>query len=134
MNRRTFLKRLGISVAAATPVGVLGKKIADQVVTVYRPRVRVNDLKQTVTIRRGHTIQEYDWSELHPWSPTSKYAHDMAQAMMRARDQEIIEAALGGPDPDAQEGLTLAKLIECKKIMDANELPKGIRLLHPSYL
>ena len=130
MNRRAFLKRLGISVAAATPVAsAAAKAVMDNLVTVSSPRA-------SVEIRRTHTIQEYNWSDLacYQGDPLTDIAAAQAQAYMRARDQEIIEAALGGPDPDAQKGLTLAKLIECKKILDANELPKGLLHLHPSYL
>jgi hypothetical protein len=97
--------------------------------------------------RRKVTMDDYDWADLIDQedkvrmliSPQSEYAQAGAWAMGRAMDDSIIGAATGtsyggvsgGTSvalPAGQKiahgsaGLTLAKLIEAKEILDANDV------------
>lgn len=97
--------------------------------------------------RRKVTMDDYDWADLIDQedkvrmliSPQSEYAMAGAWAMGRAMDDSIIAAATGtsyggvsgGTSvalPSTQKivhgsaGLTLAKLIEAKEILDANDV------------
>ena len=97
--------------------------------------------------RRKVTMDDYDWADLIDnedkvrmlISPQSEYAQAGAWAMGRAMDDSIIAAATGtsyggvsgGTSvalPAGQKiahgsaGLTLAKLIEAKEILDANDV------------
>ena len=99
------------------------------------------------------TLQDFEWADLIDdadmvrtlISPESSYAKAAAAAMGRAIDDEIITAAfatsLPGKDgttstsfPAAQQvsvgspaaGLTIAKLVEAKKKLDANTVDPSI--------
>ena len=97
--------------------------------------------------RRRVTMDDYDWADLIDnedkirmlISPQSEYAQAGAWAMGRAMDDAIIDAASGNAFggvsggttvalPSAQKiahgsaGLTIAKLIEAKEILDANSV------------
>lgn len=97
--------------------------------------------------RRKVTMDDYDWADLIDQedkvrmliSPQSEYAMAGAWAMGRAMDDSIIAAATGTSYggvsggtavalPSTQKivhgsaGLTLAKLIEAKEILDANDV------------
>ena len=103
--------------------------------------------------RRMVTLQDFEWADLIDdadmvrtlISPESSYAKAAAAAMGRAIDDEIITAAfatsLTGKDgttstsfPAAQQvsvgspaaGLTIAKLVEAKKKLDANTVAPSI--------
>ena len=101
--------------------------------------------------RRRVSLVDYDWADLIDQEdkvrmlidPTSSYSRAAAAAMGRARDDAIIEAALGtaqtGVDgstavvlPSAQKiahastGLTLAKLLEAKEKLDAADVDPDI--------
>jgi hypothetical protein len=107
-------------------------------------------LIDTPHLRRRVTLLDYDWADLidnldNPkllTDPQSKYAINARNAMNRAIDDAIIEAALGtayggvaGATPyafdtankqiaHASSGLTLAKLISAKTKLDADEIPE----------
>ena len=97
--------------------------------------------------RRRVTLQNYYWAALIEKldevqmlnSPQSKYASIAAMAMLRAYDKEIIDAALGtaatGKDgtgtsalpssniiASGSAGLTLAKVLQTKEILDGNNV------------
>lgn len=112
-------------------------------------------LVNTPHSRRRVTPVEYDWADLIDnedkvkllIDPTSEYAMNAVNAMGRSMDDEIIAAALGtaytGVDgttatalPAGQKiavgttGMTIAKLLSAKEILDAsevdNELPRFV--------
>jgi len=95
--------------------------------------------------RRRVTVADYDWADLIDREdkvrmlidPTSEYAMAAAWAMGRSMDEVIIDAALGtaytgetGATTQALThsiaqggtGLTLAKLLEAKEILDGNNV------------
>ena len=101
--------------------------------------------------RRMVTMSDYEYADLIDdqdkvrllVDPTSTYARAAAAAMGRAMDDVIISAALGtsltGKDgttstplpagntiPVGGAGLTLAKLIEAKEILDSNDVDPSI--------
>ena len=101
--------------------------------------------------RRMVTMDSYEWADLIDDAdkvrmlidPTSTYARAAAAAMGRAMDDAIIEAATGTSKtgksggtsttlPSAQQiasgsaDLTLAKLIQAKKILDSNSVDPSI--------
>jgi shikimate kinase len=138
VNRRNFLKRLGIGLAAAAPVGsIVGKLVSEKSVTVsslskgVRRKVGLKDydplqLDQAYAIQYGknveHLVQQRE----------SRYVRHQMEAMNRARDKEIIEAATGGAtlaqrraDELLKEGgLTIEKLIEAKRLFANVKVPK----------
>lgn len=104
-------------------------------------------LVSTPHSRRRVTLSDYDWADLIDKfdkvktliDPTSSYAINAAYAMGRAMDTELIEAAVGtaytGVEgstavalPSGQKvvhgsaGLTVAKLLSAKEILDASEV------------
>jgi len=108
-------------------------------------------LIETPHSRRMVTMDTYEWADLIDDAdkvrmlidPTSTYAQAAAAAMGRAMDDAIIEAALGTAktgktgatstafDSDNQiiaggSDMTLAKLIEAKKILDLNSVDPSI--------
>lgn len=111
--------------------------------------------------RRACYLNDYDWSDLVDTldntkmliDPTSSYAQSAAMAFNRAKDQEIVDAAIGTSYADtgggsgavsavvlpstqkvlvnlsgSNEGLTLGKMIKAKSILGKNEVPKGTKL------
>lgn len=108
-------------------------------------------LVETPHTRRMVTMSDYEWADLIDEQdkvrllidPTSTYGRAAAAAMGRAMDDEIIAAALGtaktgkdgGTDtalPAGQKiahgsaGLTIAKLLSAKEILDANSVDPSI--------
>lgn len=108
-------------------------------------------LVETPHTRRMVTMSDYEWADLIDDNdkvrllvdPTSNYSKAAAAAMGRAMDDEIIAAALGtaktgkdgGTDtalPSGQKiahgsaGLTVAKLLSAKEILDANSVDPSI--------
>ncbi len=108
-------------------------------------------LVETPHTRRMVTMSDYEWADLIDDNdkvrllvdPTSNYSKAAAAAMGRAMDSEIIAAALGtaktgkdgGTDtalPSGQKiahgsaGLTVAKLLSAKEILDANSVDPSI--------
>ncbi len=106
---------------------------------------------ETPHSRRMVTMDAYEWADLIDDAdkvrmlidPTSTYARAAAAAMGRAMDDAIIEAATGTSKtgksggtsttlPSAQQiaggsaDLTLAKLIQAKKILDSNSVDPSI--------
>ena len=106
---------------------------------------------ETPHSRRMVTMDAYEWADLIDdpdkvrmlIDPTSTYARAAAAAMGRAMDDAIIEAATGTSKtgksggtsttrPSAQQiaggsaDLTLAKLIQAKKILDSNSVDPSI--------
>lgn len=102
--------------------------------------------------RRRLNTATYEWADLIDDSdkirmlidPTSSYAKAAAAAMGRAMDSVIIAAALGAADtgvsggtsvalPSSQKivhgsaGLTVAKLLSAKKILDENDVDPSIK-------
>lgn len=106
-------------------------------------------LIDTPHLRRRVTLLDYDWADLidnldNPkllTDPASKYATNARNAMNRAIDDAIIDAALGTAYggvagatsyafdttnkriAHASSGLTLAKLINAKQKLDTDEVP-----------
>ena len=109
-------------------------------------------LVETPHSRRMVSLTTYEWADLIDDAdkvrmlidPTSSYARAAAAAMGRAMDDVIIDA-LGGTAktgkegttstafPSAQKiahgsaGLTIAKLVTAKKLLDANNVDKSIK-------
>tara|TARA_R100000654_G_scaffold27724_4_gene52039 strand:+ start:1890 stop:2750 length:861 start_codon:yes stop_codon:yes gene_type:complete len=108
-------------------------------------------LVETPHTRRMVTMSDYEWADLIDEQdkvrllidPTSTYGRAAAAAMGRAMDDEIIAAALGtaktgkdgGTDtalPAGQKiahgsaGLTIAKLLSAKEVLDANSVDPSI--------
>ena len=108
-------------------------------------------LVETPHSRRMVTMDAYEWADLIDDAdkvrmlidPTSTYARAAAAAMGRAMDDAIIEAATGTSKtgksggtsttlPSGQQiasgsaDLTLAKLIQAKKILDSNSVDPSI--------
>ena len=105
-------------------------------------------LVSTPHLRRRVSLVDYDWADLVDnmdikkvlTDPTSSYAVNARNAMNRAMDDELITAALasayGGVDGSttyafdssynvvaaASTGMTLAKLLSAKQILDGNEV------------
>tara|TARA_Y100001970_G_scaffold23205_2_gene27181 strand:- start:1017 stop:1877 length:861 start_codon:yes stop_codon:yes gene_type:complete len=102
--------------------------------------------------RRRLNTATYEWADLIDDAdkirmlidPTSSYAKAAAAAMGRSMDDVIIAAALGSADtgvsggtstalPSSQKiahgsaGLTVAKLLEAKKILDENDVDPSIK-------
>lgn len=102
--------------------------------------------------RRRLNTATYEWADLIDDAdkirmlidPTSSYAKAAAAAMGRAMDSVIISAALGSSDtgvsggtsvalPSSQKivhgsaGLTVAKLLSAKKILDENDVDPSIK-------
>ena len=102
--------------------------------------------------RRRLNTATYEWADLIDDAdkirmlidPTSSYAKAAAAAMGRSMDDVIIAAALGAADtgvsggtstalPSSQKiahgsaGLTVAKLLEAKKILDENDVDPSIK-------
>ncbi|MAH46171.1 hypothetical protein CMI37_10090 [Candidatus Pacearchaeota archaeon] len=102
--------------------------------------------------RRMATMSDYIWADLIDdqdklrmlADPTSTYAQAAASALGRAMDDEIITAAIGTAKTGAtgststtlpagqkvahgSAGLTIAKLISAKKILDANDVDPSIK-------
>ena len=102
--------------------------------------------------RRALTTATYEWADLIDDAdkirmlidPTSSYAKAAAAAMGRAMDSVIITAALGAADtgvsggtstalPSSQKvahgsaGLTVAKLLSAKKILDENDVDPSVK-------
>lgn len=110
-------------------------------------------LVSTPHSRRMVALEDYDWADLVDKQdmnktladPTSKYSINAAYAMGRAQDTEIIRAAFGTAFTDktgststafatatqqiaaSTTGLTIAKLIAAKEILDGNEVPDSDR-------
>ena len=96
--------------------------------------------------RRTVTLTDFHWSTMHDWTdsvrmlvdPKSQYTESGAWAMGRAIDDNIITAALGSSVtgagasvvlPAASKivesstvGMTLAKILQAKRLMDAAEV------------
>lgn len=96
--------------------------------------------------RRTVTLVDFHWSTMHDWTddvrmlvdPKSSYTESGAWAMGRAIDDNIITAALGNSItgagasialPSASKivesgtaGMTLAKILQAKRLMDAAEV------------
>ena len=96
--------------------------------------------------RRVATLSDYHWATMHDWTdgvrmlvdPKGSYTKAGAWAMGRAIDDLIIAAALGNATDDAGSsvalpagqkiaeagtaGMTLAKILEAKRILDAAEV------------
>jgi len=102
--------------------------------------------------RRMATMTDYIWADLIDdqdklrmlADPTSTYAQAASSALGRAMDDEIITAAIGTAKTGASgststtlpagqkvahgsAGLTIAKLISAKKILDANDVDPSIK-------
>lgn len=109
-------------------------------------------LLETPHSRRMVTMDTYEWADLIDDAdkvrmlidPTSTYAQAAAAAMGRSMDDEIIAAALGTSKTgksgststsfdsnnqiaNGSADMTLAKLIEAKKILDSNDVDPSIR-------
>jgi hypothetical protein len=109
-------------------------------------------LLETPHSRRMVTMDTYEWADLIDDAdkvrmlidPTSTYAQAAAAAMGRSMDDEIITAALGASKTgksgststsfdsnnqiaNGSADMTLAKLIEAKKILDSNDVDPSIR-------
>ena len=109
-------------------------------------------LLETPHSRRQVSLTTYEWSDLVDDSdrvrmladPTSSYARAAAAAMGRAQDDVII-SAMGGTAKTGKEGatsttftagqkiahgsagLTIAKLVSAKKLLDANDVDPSIK-------
>jgi hypothetical protein len=101
---------------------------------------------EMVHSRRVATLSDYHWATMHDWTdgvrmlvdPKGAYTKAGAWAMGRAIDDLIIAAALGNATDDAGSsvalpagqkiaeagtaGMTLAKILEAKRILDAAEV------------
>lgn len=108
-------------------------------------------LVETPHSRRQVTMETYEWADLVDSAdrvqmlidPTSTYARAAAAAMGRAMDDEIIAAATGTANTGKSGGtstslpsanqiangsadMTVAKLIQAKKILDSNSVDPSI--------
>ncbi len=109
--------------------------------------------KNTPHVRRQVPLYDYDWADLIDEpdkirsliDPTNAYAMAAAAAMGRAKDDELIAAAFGDAKtgkeggttitwaaqtgqiiPYGSTGMTIAKILSAKEILDANEIDERI--------
>ena len=142
--------------AAVRNESVTGKNAFFEQIGAVSARIRPSRHADTPQLdtphdRRRVSLTDFDWADLIDdedkvrmlIDPTSAYATNAAWAMARAKDDEIISAALGNAQtgvsggtttalPSSQKiavaasGLTIGKLLNAKEILDGNDVDEDI--------
>ena len=151
-QQRGSLMRKAVRVESVTGEKAFFDQVGSAAAIQRTSRHADTPLVTTPNSRRQVALTDYEWADLIDdqdkvrmlADPTSTYAQAAAAGLGRAMDDVIITAALGTANTGASggtstslpagqkiahgsAGLTIAKLISAKKILDANDVDPSIK-------